>query len=211
MLHVFTPKYYTLFPYFEISAGNLIMAAEQLKLLMQTHDFEKQIDIIKRINELKKSGDNVTYDIYSLLNRLFIVPFDREDIVVLVNKVDNVVDSIFEIAKMIHYYKLSELLSAFSEIAEIIYLASYEIDICLRHLRDVSGSRKQIIEGCKNMNQLKKKADEIFYSGILGLFSPDTDMIHLSKGKEVLETLKKCVGETNVVAEKFKRILIKSS
>lgn len=211
LLNVFAPKYYSLFPYFENSAGNLIMAAEQLKLLMQTGDSEKQIGIIKRINELEKIGDNIIHDIYSLLNRLFIVPFDREDINELLNKTDNVLDSINEISRMVHFYKLSELFPVYSEMAEVIYLASNEIGNCFKYLRDINGSKRQIMKTCENLNQLEKKGDEIFYCGVLSLFEASGNMSHLTKKKEILETLKKCVGETNAVAEEFKRILIKST
>jgi hypothetical protein len=38
LLNVFAPKYSFLFQYFENYAGNLIMAAEQLRLLTQTVD-----------------------------------------------------------------------------------------------------------------------------------------------------------------------------
>lgn len=210
-MNVFAPKYYSLFPYFDNSAGNLIIAAEQLKLLMQTDDSVEQIGIIKRINELEKIGDNVMYDIYSLLNRLFIIPFDREDINKLVNKVDNVLDSINEITRMMHFYKLQELFPVYSELAEIICLASHEIGICFNHLRDVSGSKRQIMKACENLNQLEKKADEIFYCGVLSLFTPNENISHLMKKKEILETLKRCVGETNSVAESIRAILIKAS
>lgn len=211
MLNVFAPKYYSLFPYFDNSAGNLILAAEQLKLLMQTGDPEEQIDIFKRINELEKTGDNIMYDIYSLLNRLFIIPFDREDINELVNKIDNVLDSIVEISRMIHFYKLSELFPLYSEMAEVIYLASNEIGTCCKHLRDVTGNKSHIMKACENLNQLEKKADDIFYCGVLSLYTASGNMAHLTKTKEILETLKRCVGETNSVSKSIRTILIKAS
>lgn len=211
LLNVFTPKYYSLFPYFDNSAENLILAAEQLKLLMQTNDSIKQISISKQLIELEKIGNNVMYDIYTLLNRLLIVPFDREDIIKLINKVDKILHTITKISRMMHFYKLSELFPVYSELAEIIYLTSHEIGICFKHLRDVSDSKRQIIKACENLNQLAKKADEIFYFGVLSLFTPNGNMTHLMKKKEILETLKSCVGETNSVAESFRKILIKAA
>jgi hypothetical protein len=36
-------------------------------------------------------------------------------------------------------------------------------------------------------------------------------MAHLTKTKEILETLKRCVGETNSVSKSIRTILIKAS
>jgi uncharacterized protein Yka (UPF0111/DUF47 family) len=171
----------------------------------------KQIGISKQLIELEKTGNNVMYDIYTLLNRLLIVPFDREDIIKLVNKVDNVLNTITKISRMIHFYKLSELIPVYSELAEIICLASHEIGICFKHLRDVNDSKRQIMKACENLNQLAKKGDEIFYFGVLSLFTPNGNTTHIMKKKQILETLKSCVGETNSVAESFRKILLKVS
>jgi hypothetical protein len=178
---------------------------------MQTNDSIKQISISKQLIELEKIGNNVMYDISTLLNGLLIVPFDREDIIKLVNKVDKILHTITKISRMMHFYKLSELFPVYSELAEIICLASHEIGICFKHLRDVNDSKRQIMKACENLNQLAKKADEIFYFGVLSLFTPNGNMTHLMKKKEILETLKSCVGETNSVAESFRKILIKAS
>jgi uncharacterized protein len=206
-LNVFTPKYYSLFPYLENNAGNLISAAERLKVLMVTADIQNQDKIIRQINELENIGNNITYDTFDLLNSLFIIPFDREDINELVNKIYNVLDSINGISRMLHFYRLKELFPVFQDLADVIHLTSVEIGECIKSIRDTRGGKNKIINRCNNMNHLVKKADEIFYCGIFDIFSPEADLATLTKNKEVFELFKSCIEETKAVEKVFSRSL----
>ena len=88
ILKVFTPKYHALYPVFEKSADNLIMASGRLKILLNTTDISEQEAIILEISELEKKGNTISGEMYSIVNSLIINPFDREDINRLVNRVE---------------------------------------------------------------------------------------------------------------------------
>jgi uncharacterized protein len=211
LLKVFTPKYYSMFPFFEKNAGNLVAAAEQLKLLMQTSDPEKQAEITKHISELEKNGEKITNDTCAFLSTLFIVPFDREDISELANKINDVLDYISSTGRMVKLYKLNEKYSVYIEMAEIIYLASKKISNCFEHLKDINSYKGLIIKGCENIRNLEKRADEIFYTGILNLFIEKENVIRLTKKKDILDRLMKCIHKTNAVVEVLRNIQLKVS
>ena len=209
LLNLFAPKYYSMFPFFEKNAANLLAASEQLKLLMQTSEPEMQAEIIKRIGELEKTGEKITKDTYAFVNTLFIIPFDREDLSDLVNKIDDVLDYINRIAKMVKLYKFTEVYQVYSEMAEIVCLALKEISDCLEHLKDINSYKNLIIKGCGNIKDLEKRSDEIFYSGILNLFIDRSNAIGLTKKKDILDTFMKCISEIKAVAEVLRTIQIK--
>jgi len=211
VLRAFTPKYFSLFPVFEKNAGNLIMAAGALKLLMQTTDTEKQDEIIRKINEFEKKGDDITQETYALLNGMLIIPFDREDINDLVNRIDDLLDSINKISRMVLINKLMEPVPVYIEMAEIVHLASKEIGTCFRHFKDIGKSKKKIIEGCSTLNHLEKKSDEIFYDGVFSLFAGKGGMTQISIKKNILDNFMKCQEEIKLVAEAIRTIVIKAS
>jgi uncharacterized protein Yka (UPF0111/DUF47 family) len=210
-LSIFTPKYYSLFPFFESIAQNLVTAAELLKELLTTQDPEKKAEIINRIIELEKTGNLTARETYSLLNSLFIIPFDREDISKLVNRADDVLDSINRVGKIVHFSKSYEKLPVYIEIAGVIYLASYEIGKCFMYLKDANNNKDKIMKGCGNLNQLDEKASEIFDSGLAELFTTRKEIAELSKEKQLFETLHRCMIEIESVTESFETILIKIS
>ncbi len=206
---VFTPKYYSLFPFFERNGENLVEAAEQLKLLMKTNAPGMQEEITRRISELEKNGGKIVNDTCARLKTVFIIPFDREDISELVNKIDDVLEYINSMARMVELYKLTEIYPVYIEMAEIVYLASKEIRSSLEHLKDINSYKNLIIKDCENLRDLGKRADEVFYSGVLNLFIKQENAVRMTKKKDILDTFMKCIQETNEVAEIMRTIQIK--
>jgi len=206
---VFTPKYYSLFPLFDNNGKNLLEAAEQLKLLMKTNDPVKQEEIARQISILEKNSDIILKDTSTRLNRLFILPFDREDIIKLVNKTDDVLEYINNISRMVKLYKIAEVYAVYNEMAELVYLASKEISSCLDHLKDINNNKNLIMKNCGNIRDLVKRADEVFYTGILNLFIKKEDAVSMTKKKDILDTCMKCIQEINSVAEIMRTIQIK--
>jgi predicted phosphate transport protein (TIGR00153 family) len=210
-LKLLVPKDHSFFPLFINDSKNLVQASEQLKLLMATADCDKQGQIIRRIKELEKIGDSITDNTYFQLNKTFITPFDREDIHELASNIDNVLDSINGISRRIKLYSPLNLLPVYSEMAEIIYRAAKEIDICINYLEDISRNKKEILKACDNITGHEEMADEVYYKGISGMLQNEKDVIELMKSKEILENLEKCVDETDDVMETIKTIIIKIS
>ena len=211
MLNVFAPKYSLLFPFLENYTGNLTLATEQLKLLMQSVDPGHQNASILQINELRNKSNNLTYDIYSLLKRLFIVPFDREDMNELVTRIGEVLESIYSISRIIQISEPVETLPAYIEMAEITYLASIEIGSIVSHLSDISKNRSYIILGCETLGILEKRANEIYYSEILKMVVSRETADQLTKEKNSLELFMKCIRQTDMVTEIIRIILRKNS
>jgi predicted phosphate transport protein (TIGR00153 family) len=198
-----------LFPLFDSNGKNLVEAAQQLKLLMKTNDPVKQEEIASQISDLEKNSDIILKDTCARLNRLFILPFDREDISKLVNKTDDVLENMNSMARMVRFYKISGIYPVYNEMADIVYLASKEISSCLEYLKDINNHKSLINKSSANIRDLVKKADEIFYAGILNLFVEKEDAVSMTKKKDILDTYMKCMRDINSVSEIMRTIQIK--
>jgi uncharacterized protein Yka (UPF0111/DUF47 family) len=211
LLNVFAPKYSFLFPYFENYTRNLILAAEQLRLLTQTVDPQQQNLINRKINELHNKGYNLACDICSLIDKLFIIPFDREDINELVIRVGEFLEYVTSTVRMIHFSGLSEIYAAYVEMADINYQASIETDGIIKYLGDIRKNRSYIILGCENLNILENRAKEVFYSELLNIIVANENIAQVTKTKNILESFMKCSCQTNSTVEIIRSILRKSS
>lgn len=210
LLSIFAPKYPTLFPFFDNYTADLVLASEHLKILLQTDDPRQQIVIAKIINDLRNKGYVLTYEICSLLNRLFITPFNREEMKELVLRVGEVLGSINDAGRVIYFYRPAEIYSPYLEIAEIIYQAAVEIRNMVNHLSDTIRNRNLIVLSCENLVILERRANEVFYQEIMKLVVSSGIIVQLKQRKNLLEMLIKCVRETTTVAETTRLILRKS-
>jgi predicted phosphate transport protein (TIGR00153 family) len=209
VLKFFVPKDHSFYPLFEEDAKNLVKAAELLKQMMISNDPEDQERIHKEIRDVEHIGDEITDKTYQQLNKSFITPFDREDIHELTAHIDDVVDSINGISRRIILYKPKKLMPVYKEMAEVIYQAAKEIEICIHCLNDAAANKNEITVACDKVKEIEHKADEYYYVALAELFDKEKDAAELLKNNKILEILERCVDEEEDVTDTIKSILIK--
>jgi len=212
ILKVFTPKYHALYPIFEKSADNLVNVTGKLKVLFNTTDHSERKAIISEIGKLEKEGNRIASEMYSIVNSLIINPFDREDVNKLFNRIDELLHYINQIGKMTGLMKPTVLITVYNDLAEILSDASGETASNLKRLKNINNSKNRIAEGCRSINRLEKKAEEVFYDGVTKLFtSSNADMFHLAMRKKIMETFMMCFDQIKEISESVRTVVIKAS
>jgi predicted phosphate transport protein (TIGR00153 family) len=208
-LKFFVPKDHSFYPLFEADAKNLVKASVLLKELLSSTEVEEHERINKEIIDVEHIGDEITDKTYLQLNKSFITPFDREDIHELTAHIDDVVDSINGISRRICLYKPKKLMPVYEQMAEMIYSAAKEIEICIHCLNDAAANKAEITKACDKVKEIEHKADEYYYVAIAELFEKEKDPAELMKNNKILEILERCVDEEEDVTDTIKSILIK--
>ena len=93
----FLPKENRFFFLLHQSAMNIREVAGRLQDLME--NFENVPAKVQEIKDLEEFGDQIIHDITHSLHRTFVTPIDREDILALAGRLDDVVDAIDEAAQ----------------------------------------------------------------------------------------------------------------
>jgi uncharacterized protein len=208
-LKFFVPKDHSFYPLFEDDAKNMVKATQLLRDQMSGTDQDVHDRIHKDVKEVEHIGDEITDKIFLLLNKSFITPFDREDIHELTAHIDDVVDSIDGVSRRICLYKPKKLMDVYKEMAEMIYAAALEIEVCVHSLNDVAANKKEILEACNKVKAIEHKTDEYYYVAVAELFEKEKDAAELLKNNKILEILERTVDEEEDVTDVIKSILIK--
>src|SRR5437879_3074636 len=80
-------------------------AVDIARLLVELlNRFPDGVDVIGRIKEREHTGDRLTHDVVTLLNKTFVTPFDRDDMYRLAGAIDDVCDHIDEAADNLGSY-----------------------------------------------------------------------------------------------------------
>lgn len=207
--NVFSPKYYALFPQLAKCGDNIVDSAGQLIMLMQTKDQEKQALIGERIKIAEKTGENLKESTYSILNNLIILPFDREDINNLLNKTDDLLDSIYELARIVNVNRHTEIFGSYVEMSRLIGEGASEISECLKSFKDIDGNKHKISQSCNTLTRIYKDAEDVYYEGVLDIFSKSDNAAELSVRKMIFEAFMDCIKEIRAITESVRTILIK--
>ena len=137
----FVPKDDKFTTLFELAAANLLEATELLKILIVTEDVAKRNEMVQKIKDYEKKGDEYTHTIFDELNKNFITPFDREDIQSLTSCIDDVLDNINSACFKIKLYKPKKLTVEFEKMCEYQYECAKEILKAVRELKHIKNSK----------------------------------------------------------------------
>src|SRR5699024_856887 len=106
---VFKKKKFDFFIAMEHMSSDALKSSELLNEIINNFDTKKLLEQSKKIHEIE---DYVFDDFKKIMHNLyfsFISLFDGEDIVLLVNKLDNIIDGINGLTYEFHYLNVHEL------------------------------------------------------------------------------------------------------
>jgi predicted phosphate transport protein (TIGR00153 family) len=162
-----------------------------------------------QLKELESKGDQITHQIFKGLNKVFITPIDREDIIVLASKIDDVIDGIEATIARFDYLNITISDNYMKEFSAVI------VDSC-QHMLDAFKllSRKkyiQIVEHTVQINSLENEADRLMREGIREIFLNPKDPYHDFKIKELYERLEQTTDACEDVANILESVVLRYS
>ena len=89
----------------------------------------------KRLHDFEHRGDEIGHRIYAQLNKTFLTPLDREDIIQLYSAIDDVTDLVHSAADMMVVYKVTMVPPLAKDLAECIVGCMEEVVKALPYLR----------------------------------------------------------------------------
>lgn len=205
MFKFLTPKEEKYFLYFNNLISNVVTMAELNKTLFSSIPYSTEV--IHQIKSLEKRCDEISTKIINKLNKTFITPFDREDILALTKKIEGVADSLKSLALRLEISNLSVELESSLKLSDVILLQVKELQSAITKLKD----RKEVENHCKAVKDLESEADIIYQETLRNLFANVNDAMLFIKKKDVLDMMEKCTDKNQVVANLILTIFIKNS
>lgn len=204
------PRHDVFFEMFEEDIENLVFGG---KTLLQAFKFPLTEDAKSKlilIEDIEHKGDMISHKLFNELSKSFIAPFDREDIHMLIDAIDNVLDNIQGISKRVILYEINSFPDSGYKLAEILQESIIELSKAIPLLRDMDNKDK-IRESLVHVNTCENKADDIFENAVAELFKTCKDPIELIKIKEILVGLEAATDRCEDAANAIESIIIKNT
>jgi uncharacterized protein len=202
ILKIFLPKDRVFYQLFESVSSSLVIMGEKLKDVVNEPDFEKRGQLIKDLEDMEHTCDDLTHEIFTQLGKNFITPFDREDIHYLASALDDIADYIYASAKKINFYKVNPSDSGIQKMADIIAQGCVAVNGAIVELRNMKNMRK-ITDALVLINSIENQGDDIFDLSIERLFDTEPDAKEVIKKREIYQVMEivtdKCEDAANVI------------
>ena len=191
---------------FEQSAHNAVKIAQQFKDMVYVwENIEERLGII---TDLEHQGDAITHQIMAQLHRSFVTPFDREDIALLANSLDDVTDFIHSSADIMILYKAGRPPGRARELADIIVESVTEVEKAVSEIHEHI-QRDHLLSRCVEINRLENVGDSVYRSAIADLFADATDIAYLIKWREIYEHMETAIDRCEDIANTLEGVALK--
>lgn len=187
-------------------AGKIVKAGEAFYDLVSNYD-----DIVNKVSDIKTletECDMQAHKILTALNASFITPFDREDIYSITKEMDDIVDSIEEVANRFIVFDVQKLRPESFTMTIYIIQAIRELEVMFKHLSEAQKNdivREQIIE----VNRIENDGDILYRNALKKLFREEKDPIDLIKWKHLYEQLETSLDSCENVANIVEGVIMK--
>ncbi|SHG78270.1 hypothetical protein SAMN02745221_00959 [Thermosyntropha lipolytica DSM 11003] len=208
MLFRLKPRDEKFFVYFNQMADILWEASCLLKQFLSA--YEEPEKNLEKMNQVEEEGDKILSQVMRQLNSSLVTPFDREDILLLVRELNNVVDHIQGTMEKIVIYKAGKPKADYIlKLAAVLEEAALEIKNAVKKLPKIREEYREIIKSCDKIRALEHEGDYLYRAGIALLFEKTENVVEVIKWKEIYEHLESSLDDCENVSNVLKAIAVK--
>lgn len=205
----FLPREEKFFLYLEQSSENLTKTAGKLVELLE--DFTEVPKKVKEIKGLEEVGDTIIHTIMKALHKTFITPIDREDIAILGERMDDILDSIEEAARIMVEYRIEEPTPEAKKLAHIILKCSKSLEEAIKLLHHQGSKLQDILPLTSDINTFENEADQVTSQAIAELFNGNSPPIYVLKWKEIYDLLEEATDFSEDAANMLEGVVLKNA
>ena len=111
---------YNYFNEFITLTDYIVKSANTLKEIMKNFNLEKLNTNIYEVHRLENEADNIVHKMNRYLIKDFLPPIDREDIALIIHKLDDIEDGIDEVLINVKILDITEIKSEVIELIDIL-------------------------------------------------------------------------------------------
>ncbi len=179
-----------------------------------TNDFKitsvtdlKEVSI--KVKKYETEGDTLIHELIAKLNTSFMTPIEREDILQLAIKMDDILDGIEHFLAHLEMFSLIEIDEYMQTFMENITKSSDEIVEAMKLL-----ARKKLVEMRDHVvlvKEYERICDEVFRTSIKQLFIKEKDPIRIIQFKDLYEQLEETADYCQDVANTIESIIMRNA
>lgn len=208
------PKEGNFFVLFNRHIAEIDRAAQAFSNLVQHYDdVSARVRYTSEVTEAEHDADKTTVEILRLLYKTFITPIAPELIHTLTNSMDDVADTIQDVALALSLYDVQEITPEIVKLTELVIQGCSALKDAISRLEVLNkgDSAREVIKDCQKINDVETLADQVQRDAISDLFRKEPDVRELIKNKAIYEQLEEITDRCEDVANVIEHIVLENS
>jgi len=184
--------------------------SKTLKEYIFSYDYEIVLQKKAEIHEVENSADKTQHLILNYLIKDFVPPIDREDIIDVTRRLDDVIDNIDEVSidlEILSVVSLREDMKKYMELMEKATLAMFELFEKFKDMKNYNEVHELVVK----INDIEEQGDKLFQESIKNLYVNEKNSIEVIKWTAIYNRLEDCFDSIEHVADCCDEIFMKNS
>jgi len=157
------------------------------------------------LTRIEHQADTVTHELLRRMETTFVTPFDREDIHMLADRLDEIVDEAEEVVRLADVYRIDRLTDHSAEMARLLGQACAQIADAVEAVPEMA----PVLKASKAVRTTETEGDAVYYAALAALFDEPSDALEVIKWKDIFYQLETALDACEHVAGILEGIVLK--
>ena len=201
---------YNYFNEFITLCDYIVESANTLKDIMENFNLEKLNTDIYEVHKLENEADNIVHKMRNYLIKDFLPPIDREDLSLIINKLDNIEDGIDEVLINIKILDINVIKKEVIELIDILVMccmAVKEMFIDFKNIKNIDLIKEKVIQ----VNKLEDLGDRAYEKLMTLLYKNEKNSIDLIKWTNIYNCLENTIDSCEEIGDCIEDVIMKNS
>ncbi len=185
-------------------------AAEYLQKVMNDFRTDTLAKRRETMHEIEHTADQAKHDMMARLNKEFVTPIDREDIIQMANELDNVTDKIDDILIRMYMYNIQSVRPAALAFTDVIVRCCKALQKAITEFPNYQKSTA-LIPAIIEVNTMEEEGDALYIDAVRDLYLNPTNAMEVATWSELFDRLEDCCDACEHVADILEIIVLKNS
>lgn len=201
---------YNYFDEFVKNSKYIVESAEILKETIQNYSVEKLEENIAKVHKLENDADKTLHNMRAFLIKDFLPPIDREDIVLIGHRLDDIEDFIDEILINFNILNITSVREEALEFSELLIECANSVRDALENFENFK--KADIVkEKAIAINVLEEKADRMFEKAMKKLYKEENDPVEIIKWTTIYNCMENTTDACERIADSLEDVVMKNS
>ncbi|WP_071131060.1 DUF47 domain-containing protein [Enterococcus timonensis] len=201
------------FDYFQAMehlANNAKEASVVLKNIISDYELDNLHEQSEKIHTIERDGDEVVKEVMKELYVSFITPLDREDIVQIVDRLDDILDGINGVTYQFYHLNVTSMRADTDKFMELITHAVDWVQKAVKEFARFKNS-KELMPLIDEVNRVESEGDRFYSEKLADLFRNEPNAIEVLKWKNVYDTFENILDRCEDAADIIAGLVIKNT
>lgn len=201
---------YNYFDEFATSSKYIVSSAEILKETLVNYSEEKLEENIVKVHKLENEADQALHKMRNHLIKDFLPPIDREDIVLIGHRLDDIEDYIDEVLINFNILNIKTVREDAVEFTELLIECAKSVEDALENFKNFK-KVELVKEKAIAINVLEEKADKLFEKVMKKLYKEENNPVEIIKWTTIYNCMENATDACEKIADCLEDVVMKNS